>query len=120
MLNFNPLISRACVCAATMARLCSDRYVWAFTARIFISNQHPSTRFFSDNVALSSANPDQTNANMLTAWPLAHNVPNGADRASVLSVYIQQDTVLQAKSDSGAMFCLRSYQGLRIDRSLVY
>ena len=28
-------------------------------------------------------------------------------------------TVLQAKSDSDVVFCLR-YQGLRIDRSLVY
>ena len=29
-------------------------------------------------------------------------------------------TVLPAKSDSDIMFCLQSYQGLRIDRSLVY
>ena len=29
-------------------------------------------------------------------------------------------TVLPAKSDSGDMFCLQSYQELRIDRSLVY
>ena len=29
-------------------------------------------------------------------------------------------TVLPAKSDSGVMFCLQSYQGLIIDRSLVY
>ena len=29
-------------------------------------------------------------------------------------------TVLPAKSDSDVMFCLQSYQGLRIDRSLVY
>ena len=28
-------------------------------------------------------------------------------------------TVLQAKSDSYVMFCLQSYQGLRIDRSLM-
>ena len=28
--------------------------------------------------------------------------------------------VLPAKSDSDVMFCLQSYQGLRIDRSLVY
>ena len=27
-------------------------------------------------------------------------------------------TVLPAKSDSNVMFCLQSYQGLRIDRSL--
>ena len=30
------------------------------------------------------------------------------------------DTVLPAKSDSDVMFCLQSYQGLRIDKSLVY
>ena len=71
-----------------MARLCSDRpFVWTFTARISISNQHPSARFLSDNAALSSAGSDQTNANMFTACPLVHNVPNGADRESVLSVY---------------------------------
>ena len=29
-------------------------------------------------------------------------------------------TVLPAKSDSVAMFCLQSYQGLIIDRTLVY
>ena len=29
-------------------------------------------------------------------------------------------TVLQAKSDNDIMFCLQSYQGLQIDRSLVY
>ena len=29
-------------------------------------------------------------------------------------------TVLPAKSDSDVMFCLQSYQRLRIDRSLVY
>ena len=28
--------------------------------------------------------------------------------------------VLPAKSDSDVMFCLQSYQGLMIDRSLVY
>ena len=29
-------------------------------------------------------------------------------------------TILPAKSDSDFMFCLQSYQGLIIDRSLVY
>ena len=29
-------------------------------------------------------------------------------------------TVLPARSDSNLMFCLQSYQGLRIDRSLEY
>ena len=29
-------------------------------------------------------------------------------------------TALPAKSDSDVMFCLQSYQGLKIDRSLVY
>ena len=29
-------------------------------------------------------------------------------------------TVLPAKSESDVTFCLQSYQGLRIDRSLVY
>ena len=29
-------------------------------------------------------------------------------------------TILPAMSDSDVMFCLQSYQGLRIDKSLVY
>ena len=36
-------------------------------------------------------------------------------------IWLQQKvTVLSAKSDSDVMFCLQSYQGLRIDISLVY
>ena len=34
--------------------------------------------------------------------------------------YIRRYTVLPAKSDSDAMFCLLIYQGLKIDRTLVY
>ena len=33
---------------------------------------------------------------------------------------IRSGIVLPAKSDSYVMFCLQSYQGLRIDGSLVY
>ena len=33
---------------------------------------------------------------------------------------ISRPTVLPANSDSDIMFCLQSYQGLRINRSLVY
>ena len=33
---------------------------------------------------------------------------------------VAQTTVLPAKSDSDALLCLQSYQGLKIDRSLVY
>ena len=33
---------------------------------------------------------------------------------------VSVSTVLPAKSDSDVMFCLKSYQGLIIDRSLVY
>ena len=33
---------------------------------------------------------------------------------------LQISTVVPAKSDSDVMFCLQSYQGLIIDRSLVY
>ena len=48
--------------------------------------------------------------------------------SSSYSVYILQltrfemvsSTVVPARSDSDLMFCLQSYQGLRIDRSLVY
>ena len=31
-----------------------------------------------------------------------------------------RSTVMPAKSDGDVMFCLQSYQGIRIDRSLVY
>ena len=34
--------------------------------------------------------------------------------------YFYRDTVLPAKSDSDFMICLQSYQGLIINRSLVY
>ena len=37
-----------------------------------------------------------------------------------LSNIIPEPTVLPAKSDSDVMFCLQSYQGLIINRSLVY
>ena len=37
-----------------------------------------------------------------------------------LRKFILSVTVLPAKSDSDIMICLQSYQGLRIDRSLVY
>ena len=36
------------------------------------------------------------------------------------SIQVRITTVLPAKSDSDIMFCLHSYQGLIIDRSLVY
>ena len=36
------------------------------------------------------------------------------------SVVVSLLTVLPAKSDSYVMFCLQSYQGLRMDRSLMY
>ena len=36
------------------------------------------------------------------------------------SYWVTKTTVLPAKSDSDIMFCLQSFQGLRIDRSLVY
>ena len=35
-------------------------------------------------------------------------------------VMVAEVTVLPAKSDSDVMFCLQSYQWLRIKRSLVY
>ena len=36
------------------------------------------------------------------------------------NISLSTATVLPAKSDSGVMFCLHHYQGLIIDRSLVY
>ena len=36
------------------------------------------------------------------------------------SLYKSKSTVLSAKSDSDFIICLQSYQGLIIDRSLVY
>ena len=40
--------------------------------------------------------------------------------SSMVFKLVGQLTVLSAKSDSDVMFCLQSYQGLRIDRSHVY
>ena len=39
---------------------------------------------------------------------------------AVLKIVENSDTVLLAKSDSDVMFCLQSYLGLIIDRSLLY
>ena len=37
-----------------------------------------------------------------------------------ISACVEYPTVLPAKSYSDVIFCLQSYRGLRIDRSLVY
>ena len=42
------------------------------------------------------------------------------DFLSCLKYWAFAATVLPAKFDSDIMFCLQSYQGLNIDRSLVY
>ena len=39
---------------------------------------------------------------------------------SQVKINIERTTVLPAKSDSDVMFCLQSYQGLKINRSFVY
>ena len=39
---------------------------------------------------------------------------------SVQTKGVSTATVVPAKNESDVMFCLQSYQGLRIDRSLVY
>ena len=44
-------------------------------------------------------------------------LPINIDRITGMS---NIDTVLPAKTDSDVMFCLQHYQGLSIDRSLVY
>ena len=52
----------------------------------------------------------------------AHFKQSGTDYVEVEIVenLCKIATVLPAKSDSDIMFCLQSYQGLRINRSLVY
>ena len=42
------------------------------------------------------------------------------DNGEPYTVTVTKLTVLPAKSDSDVMFCLQSYQGLAIDRSLMY
>ena len=42
------------------------------------------------------------------------------EQETIIHNNINRTTVLPAKSDSDVMFCLQSYQGLIIDRSLVY
>ena len=39
---------------------------------------------------------------------------------SLMLLHLYYGTVLPAKSDSYVMFCLQRYQGLIIDRSIVY
>ena len=52
---------------------------------------------------------------------LAYLALSAENATAVLSLeQINGGTVLPAKRDSDVMFCLQSYQGLRIDRSLVY
>ena len=45
---------------------------------------------------------------------------NQYNQHSISKQKYHTSTVLPAKSDSDVMFCLQSYQGLGIDRSLVY
>ena len=53
--------------------------------------------------------------------PWTSNLPDSTVRAKIQRDHsLVISTVLPAKSDSDAMFCLYSYQGLIIDRSLVY
>ena len=52
---------------------------------------------------------------------LAYLALSAENATAVLSLeQINGGTVLPTKSDSDVMFCLQSYQGIRIDRSLVY
>ena len=45
---------------------------------------------------------------------------SSALRSTTVPTKDQNDTVVPAKSDSDVMFCLKSCQGLRINRSLEY
>ena len=45
---------------------------------------------------------------------------NGFTVCDEMDMQVSKATLLSAKSDSDFMFCLQSYQGLRIDKSLVY
>ena len=50
-------------------------------------------------------------------------IRSDSGRASCLrdeQIQFSAYTVLPAKSDGDVIFCLQSYQGLKIDRSLVY
>ena len=51
---------------------------------------------------------------------LSVNMPIGQTTLAIKEVNIYPVTILPAKSDSDVTFCLQSYQGLRIDKSLVY
>ena len=52
----------------------------------------------------------------LEHWSCVWRLPTN----KLLKMLLYQTTVLPAKSDSYVMFCLQRYQGLIIDRSLVY
>ena len=42
------------------------------------------------------------------------------NRCDQIILIVEESTILPARSDSDFMFCLHSYQGLIIDRSLVF
>ena len=50
---------------------------------------------------------------------LPHSTNSGGIKRKIITSVLGA-TVLPAKSDSDFMFCLQSYQGLKINRSLVY
>ena len=61
----------------------------------------------------------KTSRKMNTFTLNAENVI-GCLRLTVKTGEVQRPTILPAKSDSDVVLCLQSYQGLILERSLVY
>ena len=65
--------------------------------------------------------PGQTQQNhILEIQQMVHLRASKRNDIVTCYILITWSTVLPAKSDSDVIFCLQSYQGLIIDRSLLY
>ena len=78
--------------------------------------------YFSLNIAFDLANSVVEAFNLSLHCPLKYEslVYKGFKEKTIITNILTTCTVLPAESDSDVMFCLQNYQGLIIDRSLVY
>ena len=119
-------LSSACAYAQSVQILCLS-HEYSMTVKL-LTEQH--LEFLSINGGRTDSS-ESTHVKVPHCWKshaAAQIIENGPEH--VIITYQVMDvtrclgaysaTVLPAKSDSNVMFCLQSYQGLRIDKSLVY
>ena len=81
---------------------------------MLVNEEKIIAQYFSTNVYPKQLNKSKTMHYYnkgFTEWPNPECHNNPVKHTS---------TVLPVKSDSEVMFCLQNYQGLRVDKSLVY